>query len=101
MKDVFTIIEKEGWDKAVWRKVGAAFENRDGSLTLFLDAPAEVLHARKPEWTLEHLERQRKGIMEQGRSSRNFVRIDATQPLDSVLADVTRYIAEYCENGST
>lgn len=38
MKDVFTIIEKEGWDKAVWLKVGAAFENRDGSLTLFLDA---------------------------------------------------------------
>ena len=38
MKDVFTIIEKEGWDKAVWLKVGAAFENRDGSLNLFLDA---------------------------------------------------------------
>ena len=38
MKDVFTIIEKEGWDKAIWRKVGAAFDNKDGSLTLFLDA---------------------------------------------------------------
>ncbi len=38
MKDVFTIVEKEGWDKAVWLRVGAAFENRDGSLSLFLDA---------------------------------------------------------------
>lgn len=38
MKDVFTIIEKEGWDKPVWCKIGAAFDNRDGSLTLFLDA---------------------------------------------------------------
>jgi hypothetical protein len=38
MKDVFTIIEKEGWDKGVWRKVGTAFENKDGSLTIFLDA---------------------------------------------------------------
>jgi hypothetical protein len=38
MKDVFTIVEKEGWDKSVWTRVGAAFENRDGSLTLFLDA---------------------------------------------------------------
>jgi hypothetical protein len=38
MKDVFTIIEKEGWDKNIWRKVGNAFENRDRSLTLFLDA---------------------------------------------------------------
>ncbi len=38
MKDVFTIIEKEEWSKGVWRKVGTAFENRDGSLTVFLDA---------------------------------------------------------------
>ena len=70
-------------------------------LTLFLDAPAVVLHARKPEWTLEHLELQRKGIMEQGRLSRNFVHIDASQPLDSVMADVTRHITNYCRNGRT
>lgn len=38
MKDVFTITEKEGWEKAVWRKVGTAFENKDGSFTIFLDA---------------------------------------------------------------
>jgi hypothetical protein len=38
MKDVFTIIEKEQWDKNLWRKVGAAFDNRDGSLTILLDA---------------------------------------------------------------
>jgi hypothetical protein len=38
MKDVFTVIEKEGWDRGLWRKIGAAFENRDGSLTLLLDA---------------------------------------------------------------
>jgi hypothetical protein len=38
MKDVFTITEKEGWEKSVWRKIGTAFENKDGSLTIFLDA---------------------------------------------------------------
>lgn len=38
MKDVFTIVEKEGWEKSMWYRVGTAFENRDGSLTLFLDA---------------------------------------------------------------
>jgi len=38
MKDVFTIIEKEEWDRGVWRKVGSAFENRDGSINIFLDA---------------------------------------------------------------
>lgn len=68
-------------------------------LTLFLDAPAEVLHARKPEWTLDHLEHQRTGITEQGRSGRNFVRIDATQPADAVMAEVSHHITEYCENG--
>ena len=38
MKDVYTIIEKEGMEKNFWVKIGAAFENRDGSLTVFLDA---------------------------------------------------------------
>ncbi len=38
MKDVFTIIEKEGWDKSLWRRVGMAFDNRDGSWTILLDA---------------------------------------------------------------
>ncbi len=38
MKDVFTVIRKEDWNQDVWRKIGAAFENRDGSLTIFLDA---------------------------------------------------------------
>lgn len=38
MKDVFTITEKEGWEKGVWRKIGTAFQNKDGSLTILLDA---------------------------------------------------------------
>ncbi len=38
MKDVFAVTEKEGWEKSVWRKIGTAFENKDGSLTIFLDA---------------------------------------------------------------
>jgi hypothetical protein len=35
---VFTIIEKEGYDKPIWVKIGACFPNRDGSLNVFLDA---------------------------------------------------------------
>jgi len=38
MMDVFTIIEKEGFERSFWVKVGACFTNRDGSLTVFLDA---------------------------------------------------------------
>ncbi len=36
--NVFTIIQKEGYDKSFWVKVGACFTNRDGSLNVFLDA---------------------------------------------------------------
>jgi hypothetical protein len=53
MMDVYTIIEKEGRDKAFWLRVGACFTNRDGSLSVLLDAlPKDgKLHirARSPE----------------------------------------------------
>jgi len=64
-------------------------------ITVFLDAPAEALYARKPEWSIEHLERQRIGINEQGKSCRNFIRVDATQPIDEVVADVAAHITQF------
>jgi hypothetical protein len=33
---VFTIVEQD--DKALWRRVGSGFVNRDGSFNLYLDA---------------------------------------------------------------
>ena len=62
-------------------------------LVLFLDAPAEVLHRRKPEWTLDYLNLQRKRISEQGQATRNFVVIDADQPIETVVAAVAEQIA--------
>ena len=39
MKDVFAIFEtKDGRDRSRWVRVGVAFDNRDGSLNLLLDA---------------------------------------------------------------
>ncbi len=35
---VYTIIDREGSEKAFWVKVGAAFENKDGSMNVYLDA---------------------------------------------------------------
>jgi len=61
-------------------------------LTVFLDAPPEVLYARKPEWTIEHLEKQRAGIIEQGDTGKNFVSVDATQPVNRVFSDVQALI---------
>lgn len=38
MLGVYAIIERKEGQKAIWVKVGAAFQNRDGSQTLLLDA---------------------------------------------------------------
>ena len=65
------------------------------ALTVFLDAPPEVLFARKPEWTVEHLARQRAGILEQGGTGDDFHRIDATRSVESVYANVQQLIGQY------
>ncbi len=36
MKDVYVIIERED-GKDLWQKIGTAFENRDGSLNIYLN----------------------------------------------------------------
>jgi hypothetical protein len=38
MLGVYAIIERKDGQKSIWVKVGAAFQNRDGSQTLLLDA---------------------------------------------------------------
>ena len=67
-------------------------------LVLFLDAPAEVLFARKGEASLEFLEGRRAAMLEIGAGDPRFVRIDATQPLEAVHAEVEsqidRFLAE-------
>jgi thymidylate kinase len=67
-------------------------------LTVFLDAPADLLYARKGEATPEYLDRQRGAYLEQGKMIANFVRVDATQPLDSVLDDVQNIVLEFHAN---
>lgn len=57
-------------------------------LVLFLDAPSEVLFARKGEATIEFLDGRRAAMLEIGAGDPRFVRIDATQPLDAVQAEV-------------
>ena len=38
MKNVFTMIEREGDEKSRWVRIGSGFVNRDGSLNIYLDA---------------------------------------------------------------
>ncbi|MFW6116101.1 MAG: dTMP kinase [bacterium] len=64
-------------------------------LTILLDAPVDVLYARKGEATPEYLDRQRRAYLEQGKRTPNFFRVDATQPLDAVFDDVQRIVLEF------
>ena len=66
-------------------------------LVIFLDAPAEVLFSRKQETTLEYLRIRRQALLEQGKKTSNFFRIDATQPLEKVYADVSECIMRFYE----
>jgi hypothetical protein len=50
---VYTIREKDGFEKPFWTRIGVAFVNRDGSFSVYLDAaPLDgKLHIR--EWREE------------------------------------------------
>lgn len=70
------------------------------SRVLFLDAPPEVLLARKAEGTLEYLERKRQAYLAQGASVPSFVRIDATRPLPEVLESVRDHVVAIAHEGA-
>ena len=38
MKEVFTVVQSEAYEKPFWVKIGVAFENSDGSLNVRLNA---------------------------------------------------------------
>lgn len=61
-------------------------------MVLFLDAPPDVLFARKHEAGIELLEARRRSFLEQGQRAPNFVRIDANRPLEVVYRDVVTNI---------
>lgn len=62
------------------------------TLVLFLDAPAELLFARKGELSVPELERRRRGYLAVGARIPGFVVVDATRPLAEVYADVLRHV---------
>ena len=63
-------------------------------VVIFLDAPGEVLFARKGESTPEELERRRQAFLQQGLRLPGFVRVDATAPLDQVYLQVARTVEQ-------
>lgn len=61
-------------------------------LVIYLDAPAEVLLARKGEGTLDLLARRRLEYLDLARVMRNFRVVDASRPVDEVTHDVVDLI---------
>ena len=61
-------------------------------LTICLDAPSDVLWARKQEAPVEWLERRRQQYLAMAEVVPHFVVVDASQPLDDVTRDVARAI---------
>jgi thymidylate kinase len=63
-------------------------------LWLLLDAPAEILQARKQEVPLEETERQRSAYRAFVQCQKDHAIVDAAQPLDKVIADVEHIVIE-------
>ncbi|HSK11137.1 MAG TPA: hypothetical protein VK911_16260 [Vicinamibacterales bacterium] len=63
-------------------------------VVIFLDAPGELLFARKGELTVDELERRRQAFLRLGSKTRGFVRVDATRPLPDVYEAVAGHILQ-------
>jgi thymidylate kinase len=63
-------------------------------LWILLDAPAEVLQARKQEVTLEESARQRQVYLDFVRKQRQHLIVDASQSLDRVITEIAKVLME-------
>lgn len=70
-------------------------------ITFFLFAPADVLFSRKGEANLEYLDMKNQSMMSIGNYVNNFIKVDATQPLDKVYSDVRNKIIKFHNHSST
>ena len=68
-------------------------------LTLCLDAPAEVLHARKPEGSLDNLRRRRDEYLQLGHLTAGFAVVDVSAPLEDVIAEARARVLEHAGTG--
>ena len=67
-------------------------------LVIFLDAPSEVLYARKPEGTLEARELRRQEYEELRKVIKNFAVVDVSRPEEDVLREITDLITKFHYN---
>lgn len=65
---------------------------------IFLDAPSEVLFARKPEGTLKALEDRRQEYVRLRNAVKNSAVVDVSQPVDEVARQVSDLIVNFRQN---
>ena len=66
-------------------------------LAIFLDAPAEVMYARKQEVPIEFLELNRVKLLKNSCYAKMFISVDSTKPLEEVVSTVNGLINDYCD----
>jgi thymidylate kinase len=64
-------------------------------LVICLDAPAEVLFARKREGTVEAIEQRRQEYLPLATLVENFVLVDVSQPEETVARQVTELVRDF------
>lgn len=69
-------------------------------LVICLDAPAEVLYARKPEGTPELLERRRQEYLHLRDQLEHYVVVDASRPAEEVARDVMQVLTTFASTGT-
>lgn len=77
------------------RAVGQLFPRTQ--LVILLDAPPEVLYSRRQEFPFEEIVRQREAYLEEVKSLPNGYVVDASKPLDEVVARVEQIILGYMD----
>lgn len=70
-------------------------------LVILLDAPPEVLYARKQEVPTDYLQANRDSLWAKKSFVADFVRVDSTQPVDQVVARVSELILKRCTQSVT
>jgi thymidylate kinase len=92
------------WRRPLARRLHGFWLNRifpKPDLIVYLDAPSEVLFARKGEGTIEALERRRNEYLELRDHLEHFAVIDVNRPLDVVTQEVTEVIVDFHRSRNT
>lgn len=70
-------------------------------LTILLTAGADVLYARKQEVPIDYLEADTRALRSKRIYAKAFIEVDASLPLDRVVARVDALIAQHVEPGAS